>query len=126
MVTSGRYDHTHSFGCLRPCRGRNLCNAGTTQPSSPIRISAKKWRACLRRFVLIGIAFALGYPRHRLLAASLTAVMTGVLELLQLFVPGRHARVEDFLVDASATLAGFVIVSIIDLAITAMRGSKPT
>ena len=77
-------------------------------------------------FVLIGIAFALGYPRQRLLVASLTAVMTGVLELLQLFVPGRHARFEDFLVDASATLAGFVIVSIIDLAITAMRRSKPT
>jgi hypothetical protein len=51
-------------------------------------------------FVLIGIAFALGYPRQRLLVASLTAVMTGVLELLQLFVPGRHARFEDFLVDA--------------------------
>src|ERR1700727_3087216 len=77
-------------------------------------------------FVLIGLAFALGYPRHRLLAAGLTVVFTGVLELLQLFVPGRHARLEDFLVDALATLAGFVIVSIIDLAITAMRRSKPT
>jgi VanZ family protein len=77
-------------------------------------------------FVLIGVAFALGYPRHRLLVAGLTAVMTGVLELLQLFVPGRHARFEDFLVDALATLAGFVIVSTIDLAITAMRRSKPT
>ena len=32
--------------------------------------------------------------------------MTGALELLQLFVPGRHARFEDFLVDALATLAG--------------------
>ena len=75
-------------------------------------------------FVLIGIAFALGYPRQRLLVASLTAVMTGVLELLQLFVPGRHARVEDFLVDALATLVGFVIVSIIDLAITKTRRSR--
>ena len=77
-------------------------------------------------FVLVGLAFALGYPRQRLLVAGLTIVMTGVLELLQLFVPGRHARLEDFLVDASATLGGFAIVSIIDFAITSMRRSKPT
>ena len=75
-------------------------------------------------FVLIGLAFALGYPRHRLLAAGLTVVFTGALELLQLFVPGRHARLEDFLVDGLATLGGFAIVSIIDFA--TMRRSKPT
>lgn len=77
-------------------------------------------------FVLIGLAFALGYPRARLLAAGLTVVYTGVLELLQLFVPGRHARLEDFLVDALATLGGFAIVSIIDFAITLMRRSNLT
>jgi VanZ family protein len=77
-------------------------------------------------FVLVGLAFALAYPRHRLLAAGLTVVMTGVLELLQLFVPGRHARLEDFLVDALATLAGFAIVSIIDFATASMRRSNPT
>ena len=77
-------------------------------------------------FVLIGLAFALGYPRHRLLAAGLTVVFTGVLELLQLFVPGRHARFEDFLVDALATLGGFAIVSIINFAITSMRRTKQT
>jgi len=77
-------------------------------------------------FVLIGLAFALGYPRHRLLAAGLTVAFTGVLELLQLFVPGRHARLEDFLVDALATLGGFAIVSIINFAITSMRCTKPT
>jgi VanZ family protein len=77
-------------------------------------------------FVLVGLAFALGYPRQRLLVTSLAVVMTGVLELLQLFVPGRHARLEDFLVDALATLAGFAIVSIIDFATASMRRSNPT
>jgi VanZ family protein len=77
-------------------------------------------------FGLLGLAFALGYPRHRLPAAVLTAVFCGVLELLQLLAPGRHARLEDFLVDALATLGGFAIVSIIDLAITSMRRSSPT
>jgi VanZ family protein len=74
-------------------------------------------------FGLLGLAFALGYPRQRLPAAVLTTVFCGGLELLQRFAPGRHARLTDFLVDALATLAGFAIVSIVDLAITSMRRS---
>ena len=77
-------------------------------------------------FVLLGLTFALGYPRHRLPAAILTAVFCGILELLQRFAPGRHARLEDFLVDALAALAGFAIVSVVDFAITSTRRSSPT
>jgi VanZ family protein len=77
-------------------------------------------------FALLGLMFALGYPRHRLLVAVLAAVFCGLLELLQLFAPGRHARMEDFLVDALATSAGFAIVSVVDFAITSMRRSSPT
>jgi VanZ family protein len=40
-------------------------------------------------------------------------VLVGALELLQLLVPGRHARLEDFVVDALAALAGFAIAAII-------------
>src|SRR5579883_2222132 len=57
-------------------------------------------------FILLGLAFALAYPRQRLPIAAVCVVLTGLLELLQLFVPGRHARLEDFLVDAIAALAG--------------------
>jgi VanZ family protein len=64
-------------------------------------------------FVLLGLAFALAYPRQRLPAAGIAVVLIGVLELLQLFVPGRHARLEDFLVDALAALAGFALAAII-------------
>jgi VanZ family protein len=64
-------------------------------------------------FVLVGLAFAAAYPRQRRLAAGLSVVSIGVLELLQLFVPGRHARLEDFVVDALAALVGFAIVSLI-------------
>ena len=77
-------------------------------------------------FILLGLAFALSYSRHRLLAASVTAAFTGALELLQLFVPGRHARLGDFLVDALATLGGFAIVSIIDFAMGSTRRSHST
>jgi VanZ family protein len=76
--------------------------------------------------VLVGLDFALGYPRSRPLAAGLTVVFTGALELLQLLVPDRHARLEDFLADALAALGGFAIASIIDFAMTAKCRSNPT
>ena len=76
-------------------------------------------------FVLLGVTFALGYPRHRLLAAVLSGLFCGVLELLQLFAPGRHARLEDFLVDALATVGGFAIVSLVDFATRSIRRSSP-
>jgi VanZ family protein len=67
----------------------------------------------LLAFVLVGLAFAAAYPRQRRFAAGMSVVAIGILELLQLFVPGRHARLEDFVVDALAALAGFAIVSLI-------------
>jgi len=64
-------------------------------------------------FILVGFAFALAYPRQRLWVAGLSVILIGLLELAQLFVPGRHARLEDFLVDALAALAGFALAVII-------------
>lgn len=77
-------------------------------------------------FVLLGLTFALAYPRHRLPAAVVSVAFCGALEFLQLFAPGRHARLEDFVVDALATLCGFAIVWVVDFAATSMRGSSPT
>jgi VanZ family protein len=64
-------------------------------------------------FILLGLAFALAYPRQRIPAAGISVVLIGILELLQLFVPGRHARLEDFIVDALTALVGFAIAAII-------------
>ena len=58
-------------------------------------------------FVLIGLAFGFAYPRQKLLTATVSVVMIGVLEVLQLWSPGRHARIEDFAVDALAACIGF-------------------
>jgi VanZ like family len=68
-------------------------------------------------FILVGLAFAVAYPRHRPIAAVTSVVMIGILELLQLVAPGRHARLEDFIVDALAALAGFAIASVISWSI---------
>src|SRR5947209_1720000 len=63
-------------------------------------------------FVLIGLAFGLAYPRHRI-TVILAVLLIGVLELMQFLVPGRHARLEDFIVDALAACIGFVIAALI-------------
>jgi len=76
-------------------------------------------------FILVGLAFALAYPRHRTTAAGLSVVLIGVLELLQLLAPGRHARLEDFVVDALAALMGFAIVSATDWAVRSHWHARP-
>jgi len=62
-------------------------------------------------FVLVGLAFGFAYPRHRLLTTIVAVLMIGALEVLQLWAPGRHARLEDFTVDALAACVGFAIAA---------------
>lgn len=57
-------------------------------------------------FALVGLAFALAYPR-RVLLVVLTVVGAAVgLEALQLLTPDRHARVADALVKALGGVCG--------------------
>jgi VanZ family protein len=65
-------------------------------------------------FVLIGLAFAVAYPRHRPLVALILIVLICSLELLQLWMPGRHARWRDLVVDLLAALVGMGMIVIID------------
>ena len=65
-------------------------------------------------FVLVGLAFGLAYPQRRLLTAGIAVVLIGVLELVQLWMPGRHARLEDFIVDALAACAGIGGAAVLD------------
>ena len=75
-------------------------------------------------FVLIGLAFGFAYPRNRLFTVGVSVVLIGVLELLQLWMPGRHARLEDFAVDAMAACAGFAITATLDLVTAWSRRSS--
>jgi len=65
-------------------------------------------------FVLLGVAFGLAYTSNRWLTAVLAVGLTGALELLQLWMPGRHARLEDFMVDALAACIGLAIAAAFD------------
>jgi hypothetical protein len=75
-------------------------------------------------FVLVGLAFGLAYPRRRLLTAGLAVILIGVLELLQFWMPGRHARLEDFVVDALAACAGIAAAAVLDRLVQLMRRAK--
>jgi VanZ family protein len=72
-------------------------------------------------FVLVGLAFGLAHSRRRWSTAAISVVLIGVLEILQLWAPGRHARLEDFVVDALAACAGFVISAVLDWTVARSR-----
>jgi VanZ family protein len=53
-------------------------------------------------YVATGLAFGLGYKFRHDLLAILLVIFCGFIEIAQLFVPGRHARLSDFIIDAVA------------------------
>jgi VanZ family protein len=65
-------------------------------------------------FFLIGSAFALGYSRSDYPLCVAAIMFAGSLELLQLFVPGRHARLSDFAIDALSAVIGIALSGLID------------
>ena len=51
-------------------------------------------------FFATGLAFGVGYPQRRLFQFVALLAFAAAIELAQLLVPGRHARLSDFLIDA--------------------------
>jgi VanZ family protein len=57
-------------------------------------------------FLAVGASFGMAYlGRERILSVG-AILFCGAIELAQLYVPGRHARVSDFVVDATAAVVG--------------------
>jgi VanZ family protein len=78
-------------------------------------------------FILVGLAFGVAYSRQRLLTLAISVVAIGVLEILQLWVPGRHARLKDFAVDALAACIGLAVTAGLDWTRQRLRWStKPS
>ena len=74
-------------------------------------------------FMLVGLAFGLAYRKQRLAAPAVSVILIGLLELMQFWAPGRHARLEDFLVDAATACAGFALAAAADWVMTRLRPS---
>lgn len=64
-------------------------------------------------FLLAGIIWCLAYADRLVLWLGTMPVFAGSVELLQVFVPGRHARLSDFAVDALAGCAGILITFLV-------------
>ncbi len=75
-------------------------------------------------FILIGLAFGLAYAEYRLRTTVIAVVMIAAIELLQLWAPGRHARLEDFVVDALTACIGLAIAAGLDWAMRRVRGAS--
>jgi VanZ like family len=73
-------------------------------------------------FLLIGFAFGIGYPGQRLVIGIAALPTIGMLELLQLFVPGRHARLSDFAVNLVGALIGLIAAYGVGIAALRTRG----
>ena len=64
-------------------------------------------------FALTGFTLGLGYPNRAQLQMSVLIIFAGVIELAQLYAPGRHARMIDFVVDALAACAGVAAAAVV-------------
>jgi VanZ family protein len=76
-------------------------------------------------FVLLGLAFGLAYTRALTRTAALVIAFTGLIEVLQFLAPGRHARMEDFVVDALAASLGLAAAAALDWTIRRTQRSLP-
>ena len=73
-------------------------------------------------FAVAVAAFAVAY-RGRSLSLALSAIVySAALELAQLLVPGRHARMEDFLVDALSACLMILVCDIVLRSPSLQRG----
>jgi len=65
-------------------------------------------------FALVGLAFGLAYARHRIALALLAVAAIGAMEVLQQWVPGRHASLRDFTVNALGACAGIAAAALLN------------
>ena len=65
------------------------------RPETPLSHDAEHALA----FIVLGLAFGLGYSRYYSAIAIGAIPVIGLIEILQLWSPGRHARLDDFVVN---------------------------
>jgi VanZ family protein len=74
-------------------------------------------------FLVAGISFGIAYRGRECLLSIAAFVFCAAIELAQLYVPGRHARLSDFIVDAIAAVIGIFVGSILLRRSAILRGS---
>jgi VanZ family protein len=72
----------------------------------------------------LGVTFAIGYARRWWQLAVGLVGFAAALEFAQLFVPGRHARLEDLVLDAGAVCLGVAFVWAMDVAASLLKPGR--
>jgi VanZ family protein len=75
-------------------------------------------------YLLLGVTFGVGYARQWWLVVLGLVALTAAVEFAQLFVPGRHARLKDLVIDAGAACLGVAIVWGMDVAASLLRSGQ--
>src|SRR5262249_50260061 len=64
-------------------------------------------------FLMAGISFGMAYVGRERLLIACAIIFCAALELAQLYVAGRHARLSDFIVDATAAVVGVLVAGVL-------------
>ena len=72
-------------------------------------------------FLATGGAFGFGYPRRVVVLPIALLGFSAAIEIAQLVVPGRHARLSDFLTDAGSSCLGVFLALLVVRFTTASR-----
>jgi VanZ family protein len=70
-------------------------------------------------FFTTGVAFGIGYSVKQAAMMAGLVIFAGAIEFAQVFVPGRHARLSDFVIDALALCVGVAVTSVFAARLTA-------
>ncbi|WP_051389888.1 VanZ family protein [Bradyrhizobium sp. Ec3.3] len=63
-------------------------------------------------FLLLGLVFALAYPKHPMRAVLIVAGSAILLEILQLLTPDRHGRVVDAMTKVMGAASGIMLARV--------------
>ena len=63
-------------------------------------------------YLATGLTFAIGYRDRLVVVAGAFLLFCGLIEVVQFWVPGRHARLSDFIVDVVGADIGVAIVAV--------------
>ena len=74
-------------------------------------------------FLATGAAFGFGYPRRVIVLPLALIGFSAAIDIAQMIVPGRHARLGDFLMDAAASCLG-VAVSLLMMKFTTPKSGR--
>jgi len=63
-------------------------------------------------FLITGLAFGIAYPHRYVVQVVYLILFAGIVELTQLEVPGRHARLSDFVASALGVSVAYLLLTL--------------